>query len=142
MHDYVVQARGAFDETIIGLHNLAQARVPVEIRIVVHRQTYQRMPQLSQYIYRNLTFASHIAFMGLEVIGFGKANINSLWIDPADYADELEAAVSMLATVGMNVSIYNHQLCTLPESLWPFSRRSISDWKNEYADECFSAREN
>jgi hypothetical protein len=94
------------------------------------------MPQLSQYIYRNLTFASHVALMGLEVIGFGKANIDSLWIDPIDYVDQLEESVSMLATAGMNVSIYNHQLCTLPKSLWSFSRQSISDWKNEYAEEC------
>lgn len=135
-HDYVVQAKGAFAETIVGLHNLASANVSVEIRIVVHQNTYRRLPQLAEYIYRNLTFAAHVTFMGLEVIGFGKTNIRSLWIDPVDYVDELEAAVLMLATAGMNVSIYNHQLCTLPRSIWPYSRRSISDWKNEYGDEC------
>jgi His-Xaa-Ser system radical SAM maturase HxsC len=135
-HDYIVQAKGSFAETIIGLHNLARASVPVEIRVVVHRDTYSRLPQLAYYIYQNLTFASHVTFMGLEVIGFAKANIKSLWIDPIDYAPELEKAVSFLATVGMNVSIYNHQLCTLPRSLWSFTRRSISDWKNEYAPEC------
>jgi hypothetical protein len=74
----------------------------------------------------------------LEVIGLAKPNIATLWIDPVDYADELETAVLALATAGMNVSIYNHQLCTLPASLWPYSRQSISDWKNEYAEECAS----
>jgi His-Xaa-Ser system radical SAM maturase HxsC len=136
VHDYVVQAKGSFDETILGLHNLAKAQVPVEIRIVVHRSTYRRLPQLARFIYRNLTFASHVTFMGLEVIGFAKANIESLWIDPMDYASELEDAVTYLATVGMNVSIYNHQLCTLPRELWSQSRRSISDWKMEFAPEC------
>jgi His-Xaa-Ser system radical SAM maturase HxsC len=135
-HDYIVQAKGAFAETIHGLHNLTKAEVRIEIRVVVHRQTYRRLPQLADYIFRNLTFASHITFMGLEVIGLAKANIASLWIDPVDYQDELEAAVLTLATAGMNVSVYNHQLCTLPQSLWRFSRQSISDWKNEYADEC------
>jgi His-Xaa-Ser system radical SAM maturase HxsC len=136
VHDYVVQAKGSFDETILGLHNLARADVPVEIRIVVHRSTYRRLPHLARFIYRNLTFASHVTFMGLEVIGFAKANIESLWIDPLDYASELEDAVTYLATVGMNVSIYNHQLCTLPRELWSHSRRSISDWKMEFAPEC------
>ena len=135
-HDYVVQARGAFAETIVGLHNLAQANVRTEIRVVVHRQTHRRLPQLAEYIFHNLTFAAHVTFMGLEVIGLAKANFPELWIDPVDYSDELEAAVLTLATAGMNVSIYNHQLCTLPKSLWPYSRQSISDWKNEYADEC------
>lgn len=135
-HDYVVQAKGAFSETIRGLHNLTKADVRIEIRVVVHRQTYRRLPELAEYIFRNLTFASHVTFMGLEVIGLAKANIASLWIDPVDYADQLEAAVLNLATAGLNVSIYNHQLCTLPQPLWHFSRQSISDWKNEYDDEC------
>jgi hypothetical protein len=37
---------------------------------------------------------------------------------------------------GLNVSIYNHQLCVLDRELWPFARKSISDWKNEYLECC------
>lgn len=135
-HDYVVQARGSFDETIIGLHNLARAAVPVEIRVVVHSQTYERLCDLAEFIYRNLPFAAHVTFMGLEVIGFAKANASDLWVDPADYAHTLEDAVLMLADAGMNVSIYNHQLCTVPQTIWPYCRSSISDWKREYAPGC------
>ena len=136
LHDYVVQAKGAFEDTILGLHNLAQHQVPVEIRIVVHRHTYSRLPQLADFIYRNLTFASHVALMGLEIMGFARANLETLWLDPAEYREQLEEATLFLATRGMNVSIYNHQLCTIPETLWPYARKSISDWKNEYADIC------
>jgi hypothetical protein len=32
--------------------------------------------------------------------------------------------------------IYNHQLCLIDRELWPFTVRSISDWKNEYHPEC------
>jgi hypothetical protein len=69
--------------------------------------------------------------------------MDKLWIDPWDYQDQLEAAVEVLSTRGMNVSIYNHQLCVLRKSLWKFARKSISDWKNIYLDECqsCSARE-
>ena len=136
LHDYVVQARDSFAETILGLHNLGRFDVPVEIRVVVHKQTFLRLPQLAEYIYRNLTFAAHVAFMGLEMIGFAKANVADLWMDPLDYMDQLEEAVLLLATSGMAVSVYNQQLCTAPRSLWPFCRQSISDWKNEYAPEC------
>ena len=139
-HDYIVQAKGAFNETILGLHNLARAHVSVEVRVVVHRDTFSRLPQLAQFIYRNLTFAAHVTFMGLEVVGFAKSNIGSLWIDPLEYADELESSVLALAATGMNVSIYNHQFCTLPRSVWPFSRQSISDWKVEYFPECNACR--
>jgi His-Xaa-Ser system radical SAM maturase HxsC len=137
-HDYVVQARGAFDQTVQGLHQLARYEQPVEIRIVVHALTAPHLKDLAEYIYRNLPFVAHVAFMGLEITGFARPNLSKLWIDPYDYQSELTAAVEYLAVRGMNVSIYNHQLCVLPQSLWRFARRSISDWKNVYLPECQS----
>jgi His-Xaa-Ser system radical SAM maturase HxsC len=136
VHDYVVQAVGAFDQTMVGLHNLARYRLNVEIRVVVHKETYNRLPRLAEFIYRNCPFAVHVAFMGLELMGYTKTNLAHLWIDPVDYQSELEAAVTHLASAGMNVSIYNHQLCVLPRLLWPYARKSISDFKNIYLDEC------
>jgi His-Xaa-Ser system radical SAM maturase HxsC len=135
-HDHVVQARGAFDDTLVGLQNLGRWGVPVEIRVVVHRWTFERLENLAEFVYRNLTFASHVTFMGLEMMGFAISNLDELWIDPFEYRDYLERAVRFLATRGMHVSVYNHQLCTVPESIWPYCRKSISDWKNEYLPQC------
>jgi His-Xaa-Ser system radical SAM maturase HxsC len=135
-HDCVVQSRGAFDQTVQGLHQLARYGQPVEIRIVLHALTIPGLRHLADYIYRNLPFAAHVAFMGLEVTGFTRPNLNELWTDPYDYQLELAAAVDYLAIRGMNVSIYNHPLCVLPRSLWKFARRSISDWKNIYLEPC------
>jgi len=136
IHDYVVQADGAFDGTIRGILNLKQFGQKVEIRVVIHNQTFRRLPQLAEFIARNLTFVDHVALMGLEITGFTKANLEYLWIDPFDYSEELSKAVRLLADYGMNVSVYNHQLCILDRRLWPFARKSISDWKNEYMPEC------
>jgi His-Xaa-Ser system radical SAM maturase HxsC len=141
IHDYVVQSDGAFDETIQGILNLKRYGQKVEIRVVVHRQTYARLPQLAEFLARNLTFIDHIALMGLEITGFTRANLDSLWIDPLDYQQELYRAVIFLADSRMHVSIYNHQLCVLDKRLWPFARKSISDWKNEYMPECEGCRE-
>jgi His-Xaa-Ser system radical SAM maturase HxsC len=136
IHDHVVQAKGAFDETIFGLYNLAANEVPVEIRVVLHKLTYQRLPQLADFIYRNLPFAAHVALMGMEMFGYVHLNLDTLWFDPVDYQAELEEATLSLALRGMNVSIYNHQLCTIPRTVWPFTRKSISDWKNVYLEPC------
>jgi His-Xaa-Ser system radical SAM maturase HxsC len=135
-HDYVVQARGAFEETVLGLHNLSRYNVPVEIRVVIHRQTYRRLPRLAEFISRNFPFAAHVALMGMEMYGFVNRNLEELWIDPHDYQPELCEATEALFTSGMNVSIYNHQLCVLDQRLWPFARKSISDWKNIYLEAC------
>jgi His-Xaa-Ser system radical SAM maturase HxsC len=136
IHDYVVQADGAFDETLQGIINLKRCGVKVEIRVVIHKQTDERLPQLAEFITRNLLFVDHVALMGLEMMGFTKANINDLWIDPIEYQPQLVEAVETLARFKMHVSVYNHQLCLLDKQLWPFNVKSISDWKNDYMPEC------
>jgi His-Xaa-Ser system radical SAM maturase HxsC len=140
-HDYVVQAHGAFDETIRGILNLRRAGVRVELRVVVHSRTYRLLPQLASFIARNLLFVDHVALMGLELEGFARSHLELLWVEPAAYADELVEAVEILTQAGLNTSIYNLQLCVLPPALHPLARRSISDWKNRYFDECSTCSE-
>jgi len=136
IHDHVVQSDGAFAETLRGLHNLALWKQRVEIRAVLQAHTIKRLSKLAEFVQRNLTFAEHVAFMGLEHTGFAVGNLPELWSDPADYQRELQQAATLLANAGMSVSIYNLQLCVLDRSLWPFARRSISDWKNVYDSAC------
>jgi len=135
-HDYVVQAKGAFDQTIQGLYNAALHGLRIEIRVVLHKQTIHGLMDLMDYIYRNLPFVEHVALMGLENMGYVKKNWELLWIDPIEYADTLEKAVKFLWYRKMNVSIYNLPLCVVPQSIWSFARQSISDYKNLYLPEC------
>jgi len=135
-HDYVVQAKSGFEETMLGLYNLDRYGVAIEIRVVIHRLTYRRLPQLAEFIARNLPFAAHVTLMGMETFGFANRNLNQLWIDPHEYQTELLEATETLFLSGMNVSLYNHQLCVLDRRLWSFARKSISDWKNIYLPEC------
>jgi His-Xaa-Ser system radical SAM maturase HxsC len=135
-HDYIVQARDAFDQTILGLHQLARHGIEIEIRIVLHSLSVQRLRYLSEYICRNLTFVDHVAFMGMEHIGYAPRNMDELWIDPADYQDELEVSVGTMAKFGIDARIYNLQLCVLKRSLWKYSKQAISDWKNSYTEVC------
>ena len=93
LHDYVVQAAGAFDETVRGILNLGQLRQRIEIRVVVHKQTAPYLAEIAEFIARNLTFVDQVALMGLEMIGFARANIENLWIDPVDYQQQLIEAV-------------------------------------------------
>ena len=135
-HDYVVQAENAFNETVRGILNLGQRNARIEIRVVLHKQTAQALPEIAEFISRNIPFVDQVALMGLEMIGLARANIPALWIDPTEYAAELEEAVDLLDRTGIHTMIYNHQLCLIPERLWPWTVKSISDWKNEYHPEC------
>jgi His-Xaa-Ser system radical SAM maturase HxsC len=136
VHDHVVQAKGAFHETVLGVLKLKDRRQNVEIRVVLHAITAPRIEETCRWIARNLPFVDHVALMGLENTGFTLANMDLLWIDPIDYQDALGRAVEYLAMAGVRVSVYNLPRCLLNKSTWPFAVQSISDWKNGYVEAC------
>jgi His-Xaa-Ser system radical SAM maturase HxsC len=136
IHDYVVQAKGAFDETVLGVLKLKDKGQRVEIRVVLHAITAPRIVATCRWFARNLPFVDHIALMGLENTGFAIANDELLWMDPMDYRNELEEAVQILAANKVCVSVYNLPRCVLARSTWPYAAQSISDWKNAYVAEC------
>jgi His-Xaa-Ser system radical SAM maturase HxsC len=140
IHDYVVQAQGAFDETVQGILRLKDKGQQVEVRCVLHAITAPRLRQTCEWFARNLPFVDHVALMGLENTGFALANQELLWIDPLDYSDDLAAGVQTLRAAGVHVSVYNLPLCVLDRSVWDVTVQSISDWKNAYLPVCQDCR--
>ncbi len=136
VHDYVVQASGAFDETVLGILKLKDRGQSVEVRVVLHAITAPRIVETCGWLARNLPFVDHVALMGLENAGFALANSELLCIDPIDYRDDLQQAVELLVCSGVKVSVYNLPRCLISKSVWPYAVQSISDWKNGYLKEC------
>ena len=143
-HDHIAQAKGSYNETMKGLYNLGEFGVDIELRIVINKINYQRLPQLSGFIYKNLPFVRYISFMGLEDTGYTIRNHDKVWIEPQEYKTQQEKAVLNLATWGLNVSVFNLPHCCMPESLHEFAKKSISDWKVKYmpcCDKCYVKNE-
>jgi len=136
IHDYIVQADGAFDETVRGVLNLKALKQAVELRIVLHRHTIGRLEKFAYFVARNLAAVDHVALMGLELMGFAIAHQDDLWIDPREHAEALAQAAQTLHWAGLRVSIYNLPLCVLSPDARLFAVRSISDWKREYWPAC------
>lgn len=135
-HDIISGAKGAFTETMLGLYNLADEGVPIELRIVINRLNYSRLKNMADYIFKNLSFVSWVALMGMEDTGLATSNANKVWVEPIDYITQLCEAVRFLAEWNIPVAIYNIPLCLLPEDYHQFASQSISDWKTKYLDIC------
>ena len=135
-HNYIVQAEDAFEESVRGICRLGERDQRIEIRVVVHRQTVPVLVEIAQFIARNLPFVEQVALMGLEMMGLARANMDTVWIDPADYRAELTEATLLLHEAGLTTLVYNHQLCVIDREVWPFTVCSISDWKNAFHPEC------
>lgn len=135
-HDYIVGCKGAFNETIKGLYNLAQAQQKVEIRIVVMKQNYKKLLNIAEFIYRNLPFVTHVAIMTMEYTGLAERNFNEVFIDPITYKEDLFKAMRQFNRYNIETSIYNTPLCLLDRRIWDFSADSISGWKKTFVAEC------
>lgn len=140
VHDNIVKSKNAFYDTMEGLYNLARFHIRIEIRFVIMENNYARLEKLSRFIYKNLPFVEHVAFMGLEPMGNAKANIHDIWISPEKYISQLERATSFLNSLDVAVSIYNLPLCIIPDKIKKNYKKAISDWKCVYMDECINCQ--
>ena len=136
LHDFVVQAPGAFDETIDGLLTLQALRQPIQLRIVLVQPVLDVLEELCRFIGQNLPFVEYVALMACEPTGFALANRDLCELDLFTAAPALERASRILGRYRVPHLFMNAPLCALPRTLWPLARRSISDWKSSYADEC------
>lgn len=135
-HDIIAGKKEAYNEAMAGIFNLAAFGVAIELRIVINRLNYMRLPQMAEFIHKYLPFVAWSAFMGMEHIGYAVANERNIWVEPIDYADKLTEAVLTLAQWRHDVAVYNIPLCLLPDSIRPYAKRSISTWKNSYLPIC------
>ena len=136
IHDYVVQSKGAFEQTMAGLLNCYKYGIPVELRVVLNKATVPHLLALSQFIAKNLFFVKHVALMGMENMGFAKLNRAEVFIDPWDYRDVLSAAVRTLKLYDIDTRIFNLPLCIVNSDAHEFCAQSISDFKRIYYDAC------
>ena len=136
LHNEIVGNNNAYYETINGLYNLAKFKQPIELRTVVMRMNYFRLPEWANWICMNLPFISHVAIMGLELTNNAFKNYQNIWIDPVDYKKELFCTVKVFRRHDIPCFIYNHQLCTVNKEIWNNCCKSISDFKVIYLKEC------
>lgn len=136
LHDFIVQAPGAFDETLAGLLALREHRQPIQLRVVLIDPVINWLPELCDFIGRNLPFVDVVSLMGCEPIGYALANRDMCKVDLSQRHDALRSGAQALRRRGVPHIFMNVPLCALPEDLRPRARQSISDWKNVYAGEC------
>jgi His-Xaa-Ser system radical SAM maturase HxsC len=136
LHDFVVQAPGAFEQTLEGLLCLQERAYPIQLRVVLIEPVLGWLEDLCEFIGKNLPFVREVALMACEPIGFALANKDMCSVDLREWHPELLRASVELSRRGVRHVFMNTPLCALPKKLWPAAQRSISDWKQVYAIEC------
>lgn len=136
LHDKIVRAKDSFKKSVTGILNLYKLKQNIEIRIVITNHNYKDLLNIAHFIYWNIPFVFHVAFMGMETHGAAADNIDEVWIEPSSYMEYLAQAVQFLNDRMLNVSIYNLPHCILPKNLRVFAKDSISEWKKVFLEPC------
>lgn len=136
IHDELVGVKGSWAATQQGIYNLASCGSQIEIRHVITRRNFFRLPSFAEHMYNYFPFCAHYALMGLELHGSAAKNKALVDISPNEYKQELRAAVMTMHRRNLPVSVYNIPLCMCDPDVMPFARKSISTWKNMYPSQC------
>lgn len=141
MHDEIVGKDGAFGNLTRNLALLELAGAAVELRTVILKQNEPDLPDLADFITRQLPFASRWAIMQMERIGYGRMNWNRCFFDNSTNFAKLGIAIDVMRARRQDVELYNFPLCTVPPPYQNLAMKAISDWKRKYLSACSSCAE-
>lgn len=136
IHDAITQTPGSFDQTMAGIDNLLRRNIRVEIRIVVSALNHDDLGALGQMIAGRFPAISHVSIIAMEMTGSARANKDKVWISYQSSAEAVRKLTDHLIAHQIDVRLYNFPLCTVHPSHWMLARKSISEHKVRYGQNC------
>ena len=136
IHDTHTRVAGSFAKLHTALHHLAYYGYTIEMRYLITKMNYDRLPSFIEYVYDNFPFVDHVSLMGMEVSGDAAINAEQVFVPCETYIPFLLVALQKAVMRDVPVFIYNHPVCLLPRQLWRFAVATISDWKTGYSKLC------
>lgn len=136
LHDEITRVQGSFKQALTGIYNLINKNIDVEIRIVVLKKNYNELENIAKFIVENIPQVKMVNIMALEMTGNAFKNKEKVWINFSDVNDYLYKACMKLIENGIVTNLYNFPLCCIDERLYSISRKSITDYKIRYKEQC------
>lgn len=139
-HDEITGSPGSFRETVSGMINAGNFGINIELRFIPVSLNLRDLNAVTEMAGRVFSNINQISVMNLEAQGWARKNWKKLYQEPERYKDDLSAAVQTAERCQLPIVLFNYPLCHIPETLWPYSVQSISDWKNYYPPACSGCR--
>ena len=135
-HDEIVGKKGAYRRVLDNLFLMASTNAQIELRTVITALNVFDLPSLASFVAKNIPFISDWAIMGMEPIGYARANWERLFFDHSVFSRPIVNAIEISNLRGIPCNLYNIPRCTIPEGYRSYCVDSISDWKKKFLPEC------
>ena len=135
-HDTITRSPGSFQQTCMGIQNLLQSEIAVEIRIVVSKLNVHELDALADFISQNFPTVRIVTFMGLETLGNCAKNLGQVYVSHDESWPSVRSAIRRLMLQGIQAQIYNYPLCAVDRGYWTLCRQSITPYKVRFPENC------
>lgn len=138
LHDRMTNVIGSFYDTITSIHTIASFHRLIELRFIINKLNFMRLPQFIDFAYQHFPYVHQISLIGMEYSGSAYNNSEILFVKQREYSSFLVEAIGKAKQRELPILIYNHQLCHVPAMLWKYCVPTISEWKTLYLKGCVS----
>lgn len=135
-HDKITRVKGSFKQTFLGIKNLLFLKERIELRIVLNKLNYKDLDKIAILIKENFKEVEEVNILSLELLGNAGQNYKEFWIEKDEINLSLEKAIPIFIKNKIKVNLYNFPLCLLKSKFWNITKKSITDYKSKYGENC------
>ncbi len=137
LHDMITRAKGSFRQTVNGIKNLLSRGYEVELRIIINKLNYDKLPEIAGWINKNLKGVFRVVFIHMKYTGNALKNIEDIKVKLEESNPYAVKAAEILEENDFNVRMFHFPLCTIPEKHWD-KAKGVTKQKEElkFSEKC------
>ncbi len=128
IHDAVTRSPGSFEQTISGLKNLLTFKKQgqlIDLRFVMTKLSYKGINELLELLAKDFSRLDRVILIFPEIENQAKKNLNSIKITYRQVRPYLKKSLPLFKNF-KEVRLYHFPLCAIPENLWLYAWRTVS----------------
>jgi len=137
LHDRITQTERSFDQTWEGLKKLVLEKnfdQKVEIRIIITRLNFEKIPEILKLIKKNLKRVDRVVLVFQEFEGMADLNKNSIGVTYEEVKPILRKIKGYFKT--LDLRLYHFPLCFLEPVFWPYVWRTLPEGEITFLPIC------
>jgi len=137
LHDRITRADGSFAQTVAGIKNLVSLNQNVELRTIVHRMNYERLPEIASFIAKNLKGVNCVVIFPFNIVSHAVKNLEKLDVTYSEIVPYCCRAAELLESSGFTAELFHTPFCVVDRKYWKFIRGVTAEaYKISLLDEC------
>ncbi|MCK5473786.1 MAG: 4Fe-4S cluster-binding domain-containing protein [Candidatus Aenigmarchaeota archaeon] len=120
MHDAQTQIKGSFIETISGVSNLFDFGFNVDLKAIVTKLNYKKLPEIIQFAAQTFPDLKYMSINGLDVQGAAETNKNRVFIPMSSQKNYIQKAIDMALNYDIAIRTYSFPFCLFDEDYRKF----------------------